>query len=40
MAWRWCSRHTSTDEVSRGFSIDTVAEQVLRQPYCGFRVQL
>lgn len=32
--------YTSPEEVFRGFSVDTVAEQVLRQPYCGFRVQL
>lgn len=32
--------YTSPEEVFRGFSVDTVAEQVLRQPYCGFRIQL
>ncbi len=32
--------YTSPEEVFRGFSVDTVAEQVLRQPYAGFRVQL
>lgn len=32
--------YTAPDEVFRGFSVDTVAEQVLRQPYCGFRVTL
>ena len=32
--------YTSADEVFRGFSVDTVAEQVLRHPYCGFRITL
>lgn len=32
--------YTSAEEVFRGFSVDTVAEQVLRAPYCGFRISL
>lgn len=32
--------YTSPEEVFRGFSVDTVVEQVLRQPFCGFRVTL
>jgi|SRR6476661_1702557 len=31
---------TSAEEVYRGFSVDTVDEQFLRHPFCGFRIQL
>ncbi|MGI4871388.1 MAG: hypothetical protein ACRYFX_09435 [Janthinobacterium lividum] len=31
---------TTNEEVFRGFSVELVPEQALRQPFCGFRVQL
>lgn len=31
---------TANEDVFRGFGLDSVPEQALRQPYCGFRVQL
>jgi hypothetical protein len=31
---------TTNEEIFRGFGLDSVPEHALRQPYCGFRVQL
>jgi hypothetical protein len=31
---------TANEDVFRGFGLDSVPEHTLRQPYCGFRVQL
>lgn len=31
---------TTTEEIFRGFSLELVSDTALRQPYCGFRIQL
>jgi hypothetical protein len=31
---------TANEDIFRGFGLDAVPEQALRQPYCGFRIQM